>query len=223
MRQARTRLIIVAVILLALVLTVIFAVLGAQRKTPPPSPTVDIGQVQTQAVLAFANGLTSTAQAMPAATQTHTPEASSPSVTPETPSTPSTASASSTPSCYRLKFLQDITIPDNTILTPAQVFTKTWQVQNTGVCAWQRGFKLILIGGVAMGGSPVVLDTQVNPGSKLELSVKMAAPTNQTGIIQGTWRMIDGGGNQFGDALTTVIVVGSTTGAPPTAAATPTP
>jgi hypothetical protein len=51
----------------------------------------------------------------------------------------------------------------------------------------------------------------------------MAAPTNQTGIVQGTWRMSDDNGGLFGDALTVVIVVGSGTGAPPTIPATATP
>ena len=74
-----------------------------------------------------------------------------------------------------------------------------------------------------MGGSPYVLPTAVNPGGKVLLSVKMAAPTNQTGIVQGTWRMTDDGGNQFGDPLTVVIVVGSGTAVPPITAATSTP
>jgi hypothetical protein len=108
-------------------------------------------------------------------------------------------------------------------MTPAQVFTKTWQVQNSGLCTWRTGFKLILIGGDAMGGSPYALPAPANPGAKVELSVKMAAPTNQTGIVQGTWRMSDENGNQFGDALTVVIVIGNGTGAPPTKAASPTP
>src|SRR5512143_4176374 len=141
---------------------------------------------------------------MPTSTETFTPEPAT--------ETASTASISPTPSCYRLKYLQDVSIPDNTIMTPAQVFTKTWQVQNTGLCAWRTGFKLVLIGGDAMGGSPYVLPATANPGAKVELSVKMVAPTNQTGIVQGTWRMSDENGNLFGDALTVVIVVGGGTG-----------
>lgn len=209
MWQNNTRLVLIGVLVLAALLTVIFGVL-ASRPTPVPSPTVNIGQVQTQAVLSFSNSLTSTAQAIPPGTPTDTPE---PTFTPveatavEATATGPTSSVSATPSCYRLKFVQDVTIPDNTLMTPAEVFTKTWQVQNNGTCAWRPGFQMILVGGVAMGGSPFTLDTTVNPGAKMEISIKMVAPTNQTGVIQGTWRMTDGQGNPFGDALTTVIVI----------------
>lgn len=219
----RTRLALLAILLLALAFTVVLSVRGLDKPAAIPTPTsIDIGQIQTEAVLGFANGLTSTALALPTSTATDTPEPAA-SAAESTASTASTASISPTPSCYRLKFLQDLTIPDNTLMTPAQVFTKTWQVQNSGLCAWKSGFKLVLIGGLAMGGSPFTLDATVTPGSKIQLSVKMVAPTNQTGIIQGTWRMTDDNGNQFGDALTCVIVVPNTTGAPPTFAATSTP
>lgn len=221
MLRDRTRLALIVVLLLASVLTVIFSARRGQDTALPSATPVNIGQVQTQAVHTYAQGLTSTARALPTSTPTDTPEA----ITEEasTASTAAPASVSPTPSCYRLKFLQDVTIPDNTIMTPAQVFTKTWQVQNTGLCAWRAGFQLVLIGGLAMGGSPYVLPASANPGAKLEVSIKMVAPTNQTGILQGTWRMTDDGGNQFGDALTVVIVVGSGTAAAPTASATGTP
>ncbi len=219
MWQDRSRLVLVAVLLVALVLTVVFSVRGALQ-TPPPTPTaVNISQIQTKAVLNFANGLTSTAQALPTGTATDTPEAATQAAS----ATGSTAAVSPTPSCYRLKFQQDVSIPDNTLMTPAQVFTKTWQVQNSGLCAWRPGFKMILVGGNAMGGSPYMLPSTVNPGSKVEISIKMVAPTNQTGIIQGTWRMTDDAGNQFGDALTAVIVIANTTGVPTTVGSTATP
>ena len=222
MLRDRTRLALIVVLLLAVVLTVIFSARSGKDTALPSATAVDIGQVQTQAVHSYAQGLTSTARALPTSTATDTLEA----ITEEAStaaSTAASASVSPTPSCYRLKFLQDVTIPDNTIMTPAQVFTKTWQVQNTGLCAWRAGFQLVLIGGLAMGGSPYMLPASANPGAKLELSIKMVAPTNQTGILQGTWRMTDDGGNQFGDALTVVIVVGSGTAAAPTPSATGTP
>ncbi len=209
----RRRIVLIGVVLLAVVLTVIFGVLSA-RQQPPSAPTPNIAQVQTKAVQSFVNGLTSTAGAMPTSTATDTPE---PTATPPAMTSESTSSVSPTPSCYRLKFLQDLTIPDNTVMTPAEVFTKTWQVENSGTCAWRPGFQMVLIGGTAMGGSPYIVTQQVNPGAKVAISIKMVAPTNQTGLIQGTWRMTDDQGNQFGDALTVVIVIGNTPAPPPTA------
>lgn len=215
----RIRIAIVGVFLLALILTAFVSTQLSYRPPATPPATVNIGQVQTQAVLTFANGLTSTAAAVPTGTATSTPEAP----TAVAQASESGTSISPTPSCYRLKFLQDVTIPDDTLMTPAEVFTKTWQVQNSGTCPWRQGFQMILIGGDAMGGSPFTVASTVNPGSKIEISIKMVAPTNQTGIISGTWRMTDGNGNQFGDALTTVIVIGNGSPVPTNAAATATP
>lgn len=209
--------IVAAVLLLALILTL---ALGARAMQPAPvAPTVDIPLVQTQAVATFAGGLTSTAVALPTNTPTETPQ---PPTEAAAVGTEGTASVSPTPSCYRLKYVRDVTIPDNTLMTPAEVFTKTWEVENSGTCAWKPGFRLALFGGAAMGSSPFVLDTTVNPGAQMQMSIKMVAPTNQTGIIQGTWRMQDSAGSPFGDALTTVIVIGGPTQpAAVTATATP--
>jgi hypothetical protein len=216
MAQDRTRLAVMAGLLLTLVLALIFS--WNSQHDSLPAPTIDVGDIQTRAVMSFAQGLTGTAMALPTSTGTNTLEPTSSAA-----STQSTDSVSPTPSCYRLKFDRDVSIPDNTPMTPAQVFTKTWQVENTGICAWRQGFKLVLIGGLAMGGSPFIVASTVNPGARLEISIKMAAPTDQTGIVEGTWRMSDENGILFGDALTVVIVVSGTTEPAPTAGATTTP
>ncbi len=224
MRQNRIQLALMAALVVALILIVILGVRAANPPTPPPPPpTVNVGAVATRAVGTFTGALTSTAQAVPTSTATATLEATETLEATATVGTPPTAGPSPTPSCYRLKYVQDVTIPDATIMTPAQVFTKTWQVQNSGTCALRPGFQLILVGGLAMGGSPFVLSSAVNPGAKFDISIKMVAPTTQTGLLQGTWRMIDDNSNQFGDALTVVIVIGNASIAAPTVAATPTP
>ncbi len=210
-----TRAAVAVVALLALLLIVVLAVRSQGQTTVPP--TVDAAAVQTKAVATFAMSLTGTVSSAPTETPTDTPEPVG------TASTAATGSVSPTPSCYRLKFLHDISIPDYTVMTPAQVFTKTWEVENSGTCAWRPGFKMVLIGGLAMGGSPFVVASTVNPGVKVQISIKMAAPTNQTGLVQGTWRMTAAQGTAFGDALTAVIVLGGGTGVPAPASATATP
>ncbi len=214
MWQNNTRVVLIGVLVLALLLTVIFGILASRQTPPPPSPTVDIGRVQTQAVSVFSNGLTSTALAVPTSTATDTPEPTETAAAVEATATGPTSAVSPTPSCYKLKFLQDLTVPDYTVMAPATVFTKSWQVQNTGTCAWQPGFQVILVGGVAMGGSPYKVSAAVNPGAKVEISIKMAAPANQTGLIQGTWRMVDLNGNQFGNVMTVNIVIPGGTATP---------
>ncbi len=210
------------VVLLVLAVVALGALIAFSLRAPkqaPPSPTVNIPQVQTQAVLAFSEGLTSTAQAKPTGTKTSTPAPS----TQEAASTASTSSVSATPSCFGLRFVKDVTIPDNTRMTPAQVFTKTWLVENSGTCPWEPGFQVVLIGGVAMGGSPFRLAQTVGPGGRVQISIKMAAPTNQTGTVQGTWSMTDLTGEKFGEPMWVTIDVGTGTQAPPTVTATGTP
>jgi hypothetical protein len=126
----------------------------------------------------------------------------------------STPAVSPTPSCYRLKYLKDVTIPDGTTMKPGEAFTKTWQVENNGTCAWQPGFKFDVFGGDGMSGNPILLTQTVEPGGRMELSVSLTAPLDQQGLVAGTWRMADENGAYFGDALTVVIDLGGVTATP---------
>lgn len=201
---------------------------GSSPDEPTPTATLSADQIQTQAVQTFAADLTKTALANPTATPTPssspTPFATIAIGTPL--ATSSTLVGGGAASCYKLVYVRDVTVPDNTPMTPGQTFTKTWEVQNSGSCAWDAGFKFTLIGGDAMGGQTLTLAQPVAVGAATQLSVAMAAPTNKTGTIQGTWRMSTTTGTYFGDGLTVVIVIGgsgATATGGPTATETPTP
>lgn len=229
-----------ALVVLGLVLILIVGLRGASSNQSAPTPTVNISDVQTAAVATFAYGLTQTAVLEPTATLTDTPIPTNTLLTFNAGGTPSSAGlgASPTVSCYRLVYIKDVTVPDHTIMTPGQTFTKTWEVGNTGGCAWQVGFKFSLVGGDALGASTLSLTQSVQSGTNYQISVPMVAPPNRNGTIIGSWRMSDLNGNFFGDTLTVVIDMGtgtttvtSTTGAstatatsttaPPTATSTP--
>ncbi len=209
--ENKERLAILAVLVLLLILVVTFSIGGANRAAQ--TPTVSVGNIQTAAIATFRSGLTQTALAI--STNTMTPTAPQPT---------STESFSPTPSCYRLQFIKDLTIPDHTALKPGQSFTKTWLVQNSGTCTWQSGFKFSLVGGVAMGITSISLNPTVAPSGRIPLSISLTVPTDQAGTLIGTWRMSDQDGNFFGDALTVVIDVGgATTSTPETGNVTATP
>ena len=210
MQDSRTRLVIAALLLAIFVLVV--AIINAAGRPAPSVATQDIRPVQTDAVKTFVAELTATA---------HAP--ATPSATPRPQATPLGAtSLSGTPGCLGLRFVRDVTIPDNTEMTPAEVFTKTWLVENNGSCPWRPGFQVVLIGGLAMGGSPFKVAQTVGPGGSIQVSIKMAAPTNQTGVVQGTWKMVDADGVQFGDYLSVVIVITGPTRIPAGSTATAT-
>jgi hypothetical protein len=189
------------------------------------TPTFSVEAIQTMAVAAFSSGLTQTAMAMPTDTPTLTPSPTStntPAVT-NTPGTPATsAGIPPTASCYGLAFVSDVTIPDNTNMTPGQKFTKTWRVRNNGSCTWEAGFKFAFTSGDAMESSTLTLDKAVSPGGETDLSVAMTAP-NKQGTFRSNWRMSTASGNYFGDEVYVLIVVGGTASTTPTATATGVP
>ena len=178
------------------------------------TPTVDPNALSTQIVETFAAGLTQTAAAQPTiqlfptltASPTFAPFATSAATFPPV----SQATIAPTKSCYSMAFASDVTIPDNTPMTPGQTFTKTWKVVNNGSCAWDAGFKFAFTGGDAMSGVTYTLPSAVAVNATVDISVAMTAPTTKTGAIRSNWRMSTAGGQFFGDEVYVVVTVGGT-------------
>ena len=100
--------------------------------------------------------------------------------------------------CDRVDFVADVTIPDNTIISPGNSFTKTWRIKNSGSCSWTTNYKLVYSSGEQMGGAAATaLSGNVNPGQTIDISVSMVAP-NSVGTHQGYWRMQNASGGAFG-------------------------
>jgi hypothetical protein len=193
-------------------------------------PTPDVALIQTLAVGTFQAGLTQTALVVPTTTPlptntplvlaTNTPLGGGSALS--SPTSPSGGGAGAA-ACYDLAYVQDVTIPDGTVVTPGQSFTKTWLVQNSGSCDWEPGFIFNVVGGDPMSGASVTLNQIVQPGRQYELSVPMVAPTDKTGELKGTWRLSDANGNFFGDGVYVLVDVGNATAVPTAATATETP
>ena len=130
-----------------------------------------------------------------------------PSFTPLVP--PVSSGGSNVSTCTNSKFAGDITIPDGTVMTPGQKFTKIWAVQNTGTCSWDQGFGITIWAGPSMNGSPTYFsakDAPVQPGGTVDMSIEMRAPY-QKGDYVAHWIMISDTGKTFGGDLTVVIKV----------------
>ncbi len=207
--------------LLSLTLLLAFSLSACGASTPEPTPTLTTEQIQTAAVSTFAADLTQTAFYQPTPTFTPSPQATNTLSATFAVGTLATVAATVpvgvVTSCNNLTYVSDVTVADNTVMTPGQSFTKTWRVQNTGSCAWGAGYKFSLIGGDAMGAQALTITQSVAPGATYELSVPMTAPTAGTGSITGTWRMSDAAGAFFGDNLTVVIRLSTGGGTVPTA------
>ncbi len=153
--------------------------------TPTPSTTT---AAETQQVVPTNTQVavqpTSEATQVPASpTATTAPTATStPQPTATMPPTPTSASCTN-----QAKFIDDVTIPDDTEMLPGQEFIKTWRLQNTGTCIWSDQYALIFVKGDQMNGnSPLPLVGSVAPNSTVDISVTLNAP-GTTGTYRGNW------------------------------------
>jgi len=131
------------------------------------------------------------------------PEGSSslqPSETFAVPSFTPAGTVSGTPlPCDRVRFIKDVTIPDEMDLAPGEPFTKTWRLQNAGSCPWTIGYLLYFVGGDIMGG-PASQDLTSQPvlaGELIDVSVDLVAPEG-IGAYQGNWKLRNVKGEGFG-------------------------
>jgi hypothetical protein len=184
----------------------------AGKATPEPTPTLSLEVMQTLAVATFSAQLTQTALAAPTSTPipTNTPALPLSTLANVTPFGTSVGAAP-TASCYRLSYVNDVSIPDNTNMNAGQTFTKTWKVRNSGTCAWDAGFKFAFTGGDAMGGVTYTLPSSVPANTETDISVNMTAP-NKTGPVRGNWRISTAAGQFFGDEVYVAIQVGGAAG-----------
>lgn len=108
------------------------------------------------------------------------------------PAVTNTPAATATTNCNVGQFVTDVTIPDGTVVTPGQAFTKKWRIKNIGSCAW-TGFSLVFDSGDSMGGSATKAISTVNPGQEIDLEINLTAPST-VGNYRGYWRINTNGG-----------------------------
>lgn len=141
---------------------------------------------------------TPTATLTPMPTHTRTPTA--------TPTPTTTPTVTPTVCVWDAAFVADVTIPDDTAVVPAAMFTKVWRLMNCGNCAWSEQFAFVHIAGPAMTSESVLSAVYVPPGAVMEVSIAMEAPV-APGIYQSDWRMRDASGSLFGQVVYVRIIV----------------
>ncbi len=100
--------------------------------------------------------------------------------------------------CDWVTFVKDVTIPDGTVLTPGQTFTKTWRLKNRGTCTWTPDYMLVFSGGSQMGDTSAVrLPAYVAPGQTVDVSVTLVAPLARDDF-RGYWMLRNPAGVLFG-------------------------
>ncbi len=172
-----------------------------------PSTAVNI---PTQAPLQTKT--TPTGQALPTNTQVSVPSTSTATQLPPTATSTPAPTATPTPAptatslvtptsaaCTDLaKFVEDVTVPDDTEMLPGQEFVKTWRLQNVGTCTWTNKYSMVFVNGDQMNATtPLPLPGSVAPNATVDLSVTLKAP-GTTGSYRGDWKLKNAGGVVFG-------------------------
>lgn len=184
-------------VLFALLFVLALASCNLPRADNNPNPVSDLSLTQAyQTVEAELTRLapTATPNTLPP-TSTPQPTLSIPTNTPLPPATPTPLP------CNLAAFEADVTVPDGTVMSPGQVFTKTWRLRNVGTCTWTSGYQLVFHQGDAMGvpaGYAQALTAgTVPPGGTVDISVSLTAPMT-AGTYRGYWRLREPGGQYFG-------------------------
>lgn len=159
-------------------------VLGAAACSTQPTPTLFLpptGELQLPTPLGQSGA--------PAATPTASPVATATALT-----------ATPTPCTNDLRFLQDLTIPDGTTVTPGQPVDKQWLVTNSGTCNWDAAYRLKLLSGDAMGAPTEQALYPARAGGQATLRILFAAP-QAAGTYQSAWQAFGPDGTAFGEAV----------------------
>ncbi len=122
-----------------------------------------------------------------------------------------------TTSCDISQFITDVTVPDGTIMTPGQTFTKTWRFRNAGSCSWTPSYAIVFSSGDSMNGPATqALVGNVNPGQTVDISVNLTAPT-APGDYKGWWKLRNAAGVLFAQFYVQIKVQNTSTVTPPIA------
>jgi|SRR5271157_302222 len=107
-------------------------------------------------------------------------------------------------------FITDVTIPDGTVISPGQPFTKTWRLQNTGTCTWDSTYKLVFENGDPLGSpagyAQALTSGLVSPGQDVDLTVNLTSPLTSRSF-KGYWGIREPAAGKIFTTFTVLILV----------------
>ena len=105
-----------------------------------------------------------------------------------------------------LLYLDDLSIPDDSILPAGASMIKQWQVENSGTCNWDARYRLRLVSGNLPGAEAELQLYPARSGTLAELSISITTPED-AGAYQAVWQAYDPANSPFGDPITIQFVV----------------
>ncbi len=110
-------------------------------------------------------------------------------------------------------YVEDVTIPDDSVVAPGESFVKTWRVENSGTCTWAEGTTFAYLSGDDLGTEDAISVPVTEPGEEIDLSVEMEAP-EEGGTYRSNWQLQTPGGQRYGGIFYAQIRVPSPTPSP---------
>ena len=134
-----------------------------------------------------------------------------PSAAPTKEKTQQPSGSKSNPDCSdQLTYISDVTIPDDTIVSPASTMDKRWEVENSGTCNWDSGYKIKLVAGPDMGTTTEQELFPARSGSRATIRIQFTAPTDP-GKYRSAWQAFNPQGQAFGDPIYIEVVIAAPT------------
>jgi len=99
-----------------------------------------------------------------------------------------------------LKFIDDLTIPDNISIAYGATMDKKWLIQNSGTCNWNSEYRLRHVGGAVLGAPEELALYPARSGTQPTIQITFTAPFTD-GEFESAWQAFDPGGLAFGDLI----------------------
>jgi len=104
------------------------------------------------------------------------------------------------------RFLEDLTIPDGSIVTPGDEVDKRWAVENVGTCDWGPGYALVRVSNDEMSGPAEIDLYPARAGTRAVWQVVFLAPLIP-GAYVSEWQAQAPDGTRFGEEVFVELIV----------------
>jgi hypothetical protein len=111
-----------------------------------------------------------------------------------------------TPCTNALKFIQDLTFEDNSVVAPGSSIDKQWLVLNSGTCNWDSRYRLKFLRGDPLGAPTEQALYPARAGSQAVIRILFTAPL-EAGTYASEWKAVDPQGQWFDESIYLQIIV----------------
>lgn len=114
-----------------------------------------------------------------------------------------------TPVCTdNLMFLEDLSLPDGTVVKPGAPLDKRWLVENSGSCNWDENYRLKFMSGAELSAPLSQALYPARSGSKATIRIIFTSPS-EPGTYQSAWQAYNPQEVAFGEPVFIQVTVGS--------------